>query len=66
VRLEEDEGMNKRGASSSFKIPEEILRLKKRIYMEMNAAFKQAGKSLKALFSKIDIDDSNKIELDEF
>jgi hypothetical protein len=57
--------MDKR-AASSFKIPEEILRLKKRIYMEMNTQFKQAGKSLKALFSKIDIDDSNKIEADEF
>jgi Ca2+-binding EF-hand superfamily protein len=47
-------------------VPEPILRLKKRIYMEINNAFKQSGKTLRSLFSAVDVDQSNEIELDEF
>ena len=38
IRLEEEEGDGKR--PQSVRIPEAILRLKKRIYMEINNAFK--------------------------
>lgn len=32
----------------------------------METAFRKSGKSLKNLFDKIDVDNSNKIEMDEF
>lgn len=34
--------------------------------MEMNKAFKDKGKSLKGLFNRVDVDQSNEIELEEF
>ncbi len=48
------------------RIPDEVLRLKKRIYDKMNQAFIASGKNLKNLFDKVDLDQSNQIELDEF
>lgn len=43
-----------------------MLRLKKRIYQEINKAFLETKKSLKNLFDKVDVDNSNQIDLDEF
>jgi len=42
------------------------LRLKKKIFMEMDKAFKQSGKTLKNLFDRVDIDNSNQIDQLEF
>jgi hypothetical protein len=38
------------------RIPDEVLRLKKRIYDKMNQAFIASGKNLKNLFDKVDLD----------
>jgi Ca2+-binding EF-hand superfamily protein len=40
--------------------------LKKQIYMEMNKSLVTAKKSLKGLFSRVDIDQSDKIDVKEF
>ena len=63
IRLEEDEQRARRGHS---RIPDDVLRLKKRIFMEMQGAFNKSGKSLKNLFDRVDVDQSNQIEFDEF
>jgi len=48
------------------KIPEEIIRLKKDIYMTISKALQQTGKSLKGIFAKVDSDQSDEIDLIEF
>ena len=63
MKLDEDENANK---TSYDRIPDEVLRLKKRIYMEMHTAFTKTGKSLKNLFDRVDIDNSNQIDMEEF
>lgn len=42
------------------------MRFKKRLYMEVNKGFKATGKSLKSLFSTVDVDQSDEIDLVEF
>jgi Ca2+-binding EF-hand superfamily protein len=63
IKLDENE--NKRKVAYD-RIPDDVLRLKKRIYVEMNKAFTSTGKSLKNLFDRVDIDNSNQIEFEEF
>jgi len=63
VKLEEDEGRKK---GTSIRIPEAIIKKKKDIYTELDKAFKLTNKTLRSLFSKVDVDQSNEIELDEF
>lgn len=64
MRLDEDEQNSKK--KQHARIPKEVLILKKRIYHEMDAAFKKSGKTLKNFFDKIDVDQSNKVEFTEF
>ena len=63
VRLDEDEQRSKQPYN---RIPDDVLRLKKRIYQEINKAFTQTKKSLKNLFDKVDADNSSQIDLIEF
>ena len=47
-------------------MPDEIIKLKKSIFVEMDKAFKKSGTSLKSLFNKIDVNQSDNIDLIEF
>lgn len=49
-----------------MRVPEAIIRLKHRIYKEIHNALEKTKKSLRSLFSRVDIDQSNEIECDEF
>lgn len=51
VRLEEDE---KRKKGIVVRIPDEIIRMKKKIYEAMEKQFKASKKSLRTLFSRVD------------
>lgn len=63
MRLDEDENKAKQPYN---RIPDDVLRTKKKIFMEMDKAFSQSGKSLKNLFDTIDSDKSNQIDMSEF
>jgi hypothetical protein len=51
VRLDEDE---KRKKGIVVRIPDDIIRMKKKIFEAMDKAFKASKKSLRTLFSKVD------------
>lgn len=63
VRLEDDEKNMRRGP---VKIPEEVIRLKKRIFTQINDSMLKYKKSFKEFFYNIDIDESNQIDIQEF
>ena len=62
MRLEND-GKEPR---HSERVPDEVLRVKKRIFAEIDTALKKGGKTLKDLFARVDVDHSNEIDLAEF
>ena len=49
-----------------MRIPDDVIRLKKRIFDEINIQLKKAGKSIDAFFRKADKDGSQEIDFDEF
>ena len=54
IRFEQETGTGK--AKTQVRIPEEVIRKKKDIYIAMDNALKQGGKQLKSLFYKVDVD----------
>ena len=61
LKLEEDESRSKKGAN--YRVPDDIIRLKKRVFTEVNSALVKAGKRIDMLFKKVDIDGNNVIDL---
>lgn len=49
-----------------MKVSDDVIRLKKRVFEEINLALKKNGKSLESFFSSADLDNSNEITIDEF
>lgn len=63
IKLEEESNTKK---GPVVRVPEAIIRLKHKIYKEIHTALTQHKKTLRSLFSRVDIDQSNEIEVDEF
>ncbi len=49
-----------------MRIPDDVIRLKKKIFDEINIQLKKAGKTIDAFFRKADKDGSQEIDFDEF
>lgn len=62
-KMDDDDRQSRKGY---IKIPDEVIRQKKRIYDIVDKKLKENGKTIKQMFDLVDIDQSNKIEFDEF
>jgi hypothetical protein len=49
-----------------YRIPDDVIRLKHRIFIEIKTALDRAGKTIDSLFNKVDVDQSHDLELNEF
>ncbi len=49
-----------------MKVSDDVIRLKKRVFEEVNLALKKQGKTLESFFNRADLDNSNEITIDEF
>lgn len=63
LRLEEDDQRARQGAV--FRVPDDVLRIKKRVFEQVHQALARAGKRLESLFSRADLDQNNSIDVKE-
>jgi EF hand len=47
-------------------VSDDVIRLKKRVFEEVNVALKKNGKTLESFFMRADLDGNNEITIDEF
>ena len=49
-----------------LRVSDDVIRLKKRVFEEVNLQLKKNGKTLESFFKRADLDNSNSIGIDEF
>ena len=65
LRLDEDES-RERKAAALFRVPDDVIRLKKRVYDKINDSLKLHQKTIEGLYRRVDTDGSNAIDVHEF
>ena len=66
LRLDDEQRQAGSGGGAVYKIPDEVIRMKKRIFEKINISLSQNGKTIDAFFRRADRDNSREIDLNEF
>ena len=65
LRLEDDENRMKKGNGAAIRIPDDVIRLKKRIYEEMHKALTKKGQKIDLVFRATDRNKDNGLDMPE-